>query len=86
MHYYFVYRRKKKIQKQKLSEYAESQLVYRIYHIWLGKYELKKQSSADELQIYLFREKFLKARILENWKQGINVVTFSIQLWKLNAF
>ena len=80
MQYYFVYRRKKKIQKQKLNEYAESQLVYRIYHIWLGKYELKKKSNENDLQIEFFREKFRKARILDVWKQGTNFLIFSILL------
>ena len=70
LRYYAIYRRKKKKQKQKLNEYAESQLVYKIYHMWLSKFEKKKQSVEVDRQVTQFRDRFTMARSLEYWKNG----------------
>ncbi len=70
LRYYAVYRRKKRVQKQKLAEYAESQLAYRIYHVWLEKYEAKKRNLECAAQIAAFRDRFLAARFLEYWRNA----------------
>ncbi|CAF0727562.1 unnamed protein product [Brachionus calyciflorus] len=61
---YTLYRRKKKIQKQKLDEYAESQLVYRIYQIWYEKYQNRVKINELEDEIVDFRQTYLKIRVL----------------------
>ena len=67
---YAIYRRKKKIQKLKLNEYAESQLVYRVYHTWVERYNQKKKINELDEQVDQFQKHFLLARVLEYWKSG----------------
>lgn len=62
---YTIYRRKKGIQKQKLREYADSQLVFRFYKLWMIKYEEKKEIKETELVIDQFKNRFLKLRAFE---------------------
>lgn len=67
---YTLYRRKKKIQKQKLDEYAESQLVYRIFQTWYQKFETRVKLNELESDIVEFRDRFLVARVFNYWKSG----------------
>lgn len=69
---YRIYRRKKTIQKLKLKEYYESQLVYRIYHTWVNKYEMKKKTYQLEDVIENFKNRYLEARVFQYWKSGKN--------------
>ncbi len=66
-----MYRKKKQIQKQKLKEYAESQLVYRVFRTWVDKFENHQKMSLVEEEIVNFRNKFLLARVLSYWKCGM---------------
>ena len=66
--YYVAYRKKKQVQKQKLNEYADSQLVYRVYHTWLAKYEERKRMIEIDSKIAEFRDRFTMVRILERWR------------------
>ena len=68
MRLYTIYRRKKKIQKLKLKQYAESQLVYRVYHTWLNKFELKKNENNMEMEIVSFKNWYLIARVFKMWQ------------------
>jgi hypothetical protein len=65
---YAVYRRKKNLQKRKLADYAESQLVYRIYHMWIDKYNQRKKELAMEDQLNSFKNKYLIARTMHRWR------------------
>jgi hypothetical protein len=67
---YTVYRKKKEMQKRKLNEYAESQLVYRVFRTWCEKFEYIQKANEIEDEIVLFRNKYLLARVLNYWKCG----------------
>ncbi len=67
---YRLYRRKKAIQKLKLKEYYESQLVFRIYQTWLARYEARKRLYQLEDMVESFRQKHMQARVFEYWKTG----------------
>ena len=68
LNFYSVYRRKKKLKKQKIDEYAESQLVYRVYKTWFQKYEIVKENFAINETVDIFKERFLKYRAFHLWK------------------
>jgi hypothetical protein len=65
-----IYRRKKKLQKQKLAEYAESQLVYRTFHTWVEKYQTKKHLEEIQAEILQIERRFLAKRAFNYWKTG----------------
>jgi len=67
---YVCYRRKKEIQKVKLKEYWESQLVFRTYQTWMLKFKKRKLEIAQERQIEQFKERYLMARTMQTWKNG----------------
>lgn len=67
---YAIYRRKKAIQQKKIQEYFESQLVYRVYHVWYEKLQARMQMNQIEDEIVMFKNRFLKARAFEYWKSG----------------
>lgn len=67
---YTLYRRKKKIQKQKLADYAESQLVYKIFKMWQEKYQFRLRIMLLEQEINCFTETYLKYRVLKYMQQG----------------
>lgn len=67
---YTLYRRKKKIQKKKLDEYAESQLVYKIFQTWHQKYQLRLKVNLLEEEITCFSETYLKYRVLKFMQKG----------------
>jgi hypothetical protein len=67
---YTTYRRKKKVQKLKLNQYAESQLVFRVFHTWMQKYEIKKNEMDLEEDINEFKRKHLLLRVFNYWKKS----------------
>ncbi len=69
---YTTYRRKKKIQKFKLKQYAESQLVYRVYQTWMQKYEVRVREIVLEEDISEFKRKYLLIRIFKYWKTSMS--------------
>lgn len=70
---YLILRKRKKLQHQKLAEYAESQMVYRVFHTWLNKYESRKRSHEIEERIVLIETVFLKKRVFNFLRTGKNL-------------
>jgi hypothetical protein len=68
---YTMYRKKKEMQKKKLREYAESQLVYRVFRTWAEKFEYNQKLNLIDDEIVRFRNKYLSARVLSYWKCGM---------------
>jgi hypothetical protein len=67
---YVYYRRKKEIQKLKLKEYCESQLVFKTYQTWVAKFNKRKLEIEQESQIERFKQRFLMAHTMQTWKRG----------------
>jgi hypothetical protein len=65
---YTTYRRKKTLQKLKLKEYADAQLVYKIYQSWSEKFQLRQKINEIEYEINQFKNKFMLLRALNYWK------------------
>ena len=66
--YYSKYRKRKQIQKEKLREYADSQLVYRVYQMWYEKLQQKQLVNDLEEQIGEFKIKHQLIRVFNYWK------------------
>lgn len=58
------------MQRLKLAEYAESQLVYRTFHTWLGKYHAQKRLNEMQAELDQIETKFLVRRVYKYWKSG----------------
>lgn len=67
---YQIMRRRKKIKYQKLDEYAESQLVYRVYHTWMSKYQSLVKLKEAETRVLELEKQFLKKRAFNYWKSS----------------
>ena len=65
---YRAYRRKKRVQKNKLKEYAESQLVYRVYQTWLAKWEARRVMHDQLAQAEQFEQRYVALRCLDAWR------------------
>lgn len=68
MRMYVILRRRKKLQNQKLSEYAESQLVYRTFHTWLQKYHAHKRINELHAEVSQIETRFLTRRVFSLWQ------------------
>ena len=70
MRFYAAYRHKKAVQKQKLAEYADSQLVYKIFQVWSQRFEARQRMHLLVAQTREFSERFLVARVFNFWENG----------------
>lgn len=68
--YYSQYRKRKQIQKLKLKDYADAQLVYRVYQTWLAKLEFKQTLNQIGEQINAFQVKYQLTRVFHVWRRS----------------
>ncbi len=85
--YYCMYRKRKKIQKLKLKEYAESQLVFKVYKTWQHKYEMKQKLNDLNEQISIFQIKNQMIRVFNLWKTSYsNRILLKDKMKRMNKY
>ena len=71
----------------KINEYAESQLVYKVFHIWSRKYAMVKQMQELEVHVQEFKERYLKARVFQLWNGQLRLkISLDIKCLKMRRY